>query len=106
MKIIQAKDKNLFTCPCCGYKTLKEKPPGTFEICRVCWWEDDNLQFDNPDSTEGANNGMSLREWQKDFYEVEENKKLIFKNLAPVPENKWYDFDENWKPLDESSTFQ
>ncbi len=101
MKIIQEKETNLFTCPCCGYKTLKEEPPGTFEICRICNWEDDDLQFDDPDSTEGANNGLSLRDWQKDFYEVGENEKLIFKNLVKKPDTKWYDFDDSWKPLDE-----
>jgi len=104
VKIIQS-NKNLFTCPCCGYKTLKEESPGSFYICAVCWWEDDNLQFDDPDSTDGANNGMSLREWQKDFYKVGENEKLVFKNLVK-PDKKWYEFDENWKPLDESSTLQ
>ncbi|MDR2992886.1 MAG: hypothetical protein LBV11_03505, partial [Bacillus cereus] len=22
-----------YTCPCCGYRTLEEEPPGTYEIC-------------------------------------------------------------------------
>lgn len=101
MKIVQGK-RNLFTCPCCGYKTLKEESPGSFYICAVCGWEDDNLQFDNPDYAEGANNGISLREWQKDFYKVEENEKLIFKNLVKPVKDR-YEMDENWKPLDESS---
>lgn len=99
MKIIQS-NKNLFTCPCCGYKTIAEQTPGTFLICAVCGWEDDNLQFDDPDLTDGANNGWSLREWQKDFYKVGENEKLVFKNLVK-PDKNWYEFDENWKPLDE-----
>ena len=38
-----------FTCPCCGYKTFNEKPNGTYEICEVCFWEDDPLQLENPD---------------------------------------------------------
>jgi hypothetical protein len=99
MKIIQS-NKDLFTCPCCGYKTIEEQTPGTYLICTVCGWEDDPLQFDNPDYTEGANGGMSLREWQKDFYKVEPDKKLLFKNLIK-PEKYWYEFDESWKPLDE-----
>ena len=36
-------------CVCCGNYTINEEPPGTFEICPVCFWEDDNVQFDNPD---------------------------------------------------------
>ena len=42
-------------CPCCDYFTLEASPPGTFEICPVCFWEDDNVQFDDPDFAGGAN---------------------------------------------------
>lgn len=44
-----------FVCPCCGRKALDEKPPGTFDICPVCFWEDDDVQFDDPDYVGGAN---------------------------------------------------
>jgi len=96
MKIIQEKKKNLFTCPCCGYKTLKEKPPGIYEICRVCGWEDDHV---DPDYEGGANGG-SLRMHQRHFYKVDGDKKLTLENLSK-PSKYWYEFDENWKPLDE-----
>lgn len=55
-----------YTCPCCGYKTLEEQPPGTFAICPICYWEDDNVQWDNPDSAGGAN-PVSLRQAQQNF---------------------------------------
>lgn len=32
-------------CPCCDFLTLSEPPSGTFQLCPVCWWEDDNIQF-------------------------------------------------------------
>lgn len=44
-----------FACPCCGFLTLDEKPPGTFHICAVCYWEDDNVQFDDVHYKGGAN---------------------------------------------------
>jgi hypothetical protein len=47
-------------CPCCGYLTFDEKPPGTFFICPVCAWEDDNVQYDDP-SYEGGANRVNLR---------------------------------------------
>ena len=28
-----------YFCPCCKYKTLHAR--GDFEICKVCFWEDD-----------------------------------------------------------------
>ena len=44
-----------FKCPCCNYYTLDSEPPGTFEICPVCYWEDDNVQWNDPDYVGGAN---------------------------------------------------
>ncbi|MEV5113035.1 hypothetical protein MRBL20_001149 [Peribacillus frigoritolerans] len=36
-----------YTCPCCGYKTLDEEPPGTYDICSICFCEDDGVQLVN-----------------------------------------------------------
>lgn len=55
-----------YTCPCCGYKTIEEEPPGTYDICRICYWEDDEVQFNDPDFEGGANE-VSLRQAQKNF---------------------------------------
>ena len=55
-----------FTCPCCGNKILEEKPPGTYEICSICFWEDDGVQFDDPDY-EGGANAISLKQAQKNY---------------------------------------
>jgi hypothetical protein len=55
-----------FPCPCCGYRTMSEQPPGTFEICPVCYWEDDNVQFDDP-TLEGGANEESLDQARANF---------------------------------------
>ncbi|MEG0845152.1 MAG: CPCC family cysteine-rich protein [Raoultibacter sp.] len=44
-----------YPCPCCGYLTLDKQPPGTFDICPVCYWEDDATQFEDPQMQGGAN---------------------------------------------------
>jgi ribonuclease HII len=44
-----------FACPCCGNLTLPLEPPGSFSLCEVCWWEDDPVQFADPDYAGGAN---------------------------------------------------
>ena len=36
-----------YRCPCCGYYTFDE--PNSFEICDVCFWQDDGIQSDKPD---------------------------------------------------------
>ena len=53
-------------CPCCGFLTLPDAPPGTFAICPVCRWEDDNVQYDDV-NYEGGANRVSLRQAQENF---------------------------------------
>ncbi|HEY7767429.1 CPCC family cysteine-rich protein [Longimicrobium sp.] len=48
-------DPVLYPCHCCGFHTLSEAERGTYEICRVCGWEDDGAQSDDPDYRGGAN---------------------------------------------------
>ena len=50
------------TCPCCGYKTLDDG--SIYDICDICFWEDDIVQFKNPDYEGGANT-ISLRQAQR-----------------------------------------
>ncbi|MDH2634130.1 CPCC family cysteine-rich protein [Acinetobacter nosocomialis] len=55
-----------YACPCCGYLTFDELPYGSFDICAVCFWEDDNVQNKDPDYMGGAN-GISLNMAKKNF---------------------------------------
>ncbi|UOQ88582.1 hypothetical protein MUN74_15100 [Agromyces endophyticus] len=43
-----------YPCPCCGHLTLSERP-GSYEICAVCFWEDDAVQLRWPEYRGGAN---------------------------------------------------
>ena len=53
-------------CPCCGCKTL-DPEDSAFEICPVCFWENDPSQVRYPDET-GAND-ISLNEARKNYAE-------------------------------------
>jgi hypothetical protein len=55
-----------YACPCCDFLTLTEPPTGTFAICPVCRWEDDNVQFEDIDKEGGANT-VSLRQARQNF---------------------------------------
>lgn len=57
---------NLKECPCCGEKTLMERD--NYEICKVCGWEDDDIQSADPDYAGGANH-ISLNEARKAWSE-------------------------------------
>ena len=56
----------LFLFLCCGFLTISEQTPGTFEICEVCGWEDDNVQATDPAYSGGANH-VSLNEGKNNF---------------------------------------
>ena len=56
------------TCPCCGYRTLTQKP-GNYDICHVCLWEDDPVQLLDPWYRGGANS-VSLCEAQESYATV------------------------------------
>ncbi|ASU78846.1 hypothetical protein CDG81_11780 [Actinopolyspora erythraea] len=52
-------------CPCCGY-LVHDSPPGSYDICRVCFWEDDLVQLRWPWYIDGANS-ESLVEAQNQY---------------------------------------
>lgn len=54
-----------YKCPCCGNYTLSEE--GNYEICSICNWEDDPVQFEYPDFKGGANI-LSLNEYREVFF--------------------------------------
>ena len=85
-----------YTCPCCGYKTLDEEPPGTFEICSICFWEDDGVQYDDPDY-EGGANLPSLRKAQKNYVLFGACEESCIGAIRKPNENDVRDLD--WKPL-------
>lgn len=75
-----------FSCPCCGYLTLSELPPGTFEICPVCNWEDDDVQFNDINFKGGANE-ESLREARQNFKKYNVSSLKFLKQIrAPLPD--------------------
>ncbi len=44
-----------YACPCCGYLTLDER--GGYDICPVCFWEDDGQDDADADVVRGGPNG-------------------------------------------------
>lgn len=57
-----------YHCPCCKHRTLDDEP-GTFDICPVCYWEDDGIQRDKPNYRGGAND-ISLNEARENYKKI------------------------------------
>lgn len=59
-------------CPICGKHTFPEYD--SYEICPICGWEDDGLQYKRPDYAGGAN-PLSQNEYRKQWQERQAKSK-------------------------------
>ena len=71
-----------FRCRCCGYYTLDEMATGTYEICPVCFWEDDPVQDYDPDYAGGANE-PSLNEARRNFKQFGASEARLLEHVRP-----------------------
>ncbi len=77
-----------YPCPSCGFLIFDE-PPGSYDICDICGWEDDHVQLKHPFMRGGANGG-SLFDYQQE----------ILKEIPiEVREHSGYVRDSDWYPL-------
>ncbi|GGK46377.1 membrane protein [Planomonospora parontospora subsp. parontospora] len=64
--VLRGAEDGPYACPCCGYVTLDER--GGFEICPVCFWEDDGQDDPDADVVLGGPNGrLSLTQARRNF---------------------------------------
>jgi len=76
-----------YKCACCGHFTLDEKPENTFQICAICFWEDDGVQLHNPDYEGGANT-VSLNQAKANFKKLGASEVCFLKSVRPPTENE------------------
>lgn len=86
--------KRKYPCVVCGYRTL----PGykDWDVCPVCFWEDD-VQGD-ADETSPANRGMSVSEAQANFMKFGACEREMRKHVRPPRPSEKRASD--WKPFD------
>ena len=72
-------------CPCCGYLSLNSEL-SDYEICPICFWENDLVQQMDPTYTGGAN-VVCLREARENYrkYGVSEKR---FKHSVREPKKE------------------
>jgi hypothetical protein len=82
---------NKIMCPCCGFGTVDSD--GNYEICPICFWEDDPFQKENEYDL-GANQ-VPLIEAQKNYIRYGACEKRFVKNVRkPNAQDKR---NPNWK---------
>jgi hypothetical protein len=75
-------------CPACGCMTL-ESNYGSYDICRLCGWEDDGVQLANP-ACEGGANGESL---------IAAQARAKSEGIPTLAEANGVRRDPRWRPL-------
>lgn len=110
--MVRGKREAKYPCPCCGYLVF-DGPPGSYAICPICFWEDDNAQLRFPTLAGGANT-LSLIRSQKNFVKVGACEKRFQKDVrkpkkADVRDHAWRIIDESKdefeEPIDDIKDF-
>jgi hypothetical protein len=80
---VNARPRDLpLRCPCCGCKTLAERT--AFEICEVCYWEDDGQDDGDADEWRGGPNGsLSLTEARANYLRFGACEASMVGNVRP-----------------------
>ena len=84
-----------YPCPCCGFLVFQDEP-GSYDICPICFWEDDLSQLRFPKTT-GANH-VSLIEGQANYARAGVCE-LRFKDRVRAPDPAELR-EDGWRLLD------
>ncbi len=85
--------RELGYCPCCGYLTLSEARPGSYEVCPVCHWTDDPAQFADSRCVSEANT-LCLETARENFEQLgAATPEAVEKTREPTPSEQR---DPNW----------
>lgn len=72
-----------FRCPCCGCRTLDAR--GDFDICPVCFWENDGQDDHDADVVRGGPNGsLSLAEARANYREFGACEERFIDKVRPT----------------------
>lgn len=85
-----------YPCVSCGHLTMDE-PPGSYSICPVCFWEDDQIQLRWPDWAGGANK-PSLIGAQANFQRLGACEARLLMHVRPATDDE--PLDPAWRPID------
>ena len=84
-----------FACPCCGYLVLEEK--FCWNICPICYWEDDPLQIADP-WYEGGAKLPNLKKSQENFRSFGVMEQRFAKYVRPPTSDDL--MDPAWRPVE------
>jgi hypothetical protein len=78
----------LLQCPCCDYFTLEQR--ADWDICPVCFWEDDGHDLDRQDERSGCNRELTLRQARENFMRLGACESRLVQYVCAVEERERY----------------
>jgi hypothetical protein len=100
--VTNATSEKRYPCPCCGHLVFTD-PPGSDDICLICFWEDDLTQLRWPELAGGAN-ASSLAEAQRSFAKCGASEERFVTDVRPPAADE--PVDPEWRPMNESDSFE
>jgi hypothetical protein len=85
-----------YPCPCCGHLIFRE-PPGSYDICEICFWEDDIVMLRWPTTGGGANH-VSLVEAQGNYADFGASDLAHRVHVRPATDDDL--IEPGWRPID------
>lgn len=86
---IEGEVEELFSCPCCNYRSLPLH--GEYDICKVCFWEDDGT---NELSIYSSVNKLTLTEGQNNFMKLGASHEIYLSSIDLEGPKKYIKVDE------------
>lgn len=83
------------SCPVCGYLTLEER--AGYDICSICFWEDDGID-DLEENTHSGPNHMTLKQGREIFQEAKRkllSATVVGDNLIDTLKSKFLKLDNS-----------
>jgi hypothetical protein len=94
--------EKIYPCPCCGHIVFNE-PPGSDDICLVCFWEDDVMQLRWPELA-GAANAVSLAQAQRNFAKLGASEERFVGDVRAPAEDE--PLETAWRPIEPGDPFE
>lgn len=84
----RAREGGPYHCPCCGCLTLEDR--GYFDVCEVCYWQDDGQDDHDADVVRGgSNHSLSLTQARANYREFGACERAMLEHVRPpLPHEK------------------
>ena len=81
-------DEGPYACPCCAFVTLPMR--GGYDICPVCFWEDDGQDEHDAGRVRGGPNGaLSLAQARRNYAVFGATEQRLLPHVrSPLPEER------------------